>query len=94
MYIISIGWLYVVVLMAALERSWVGGILTLVFYGMVPLSILLYLYGTPERRRRMRQREHDAGADPVPSGLPDEPVREADGSHAEQDQADLGNRGG
>ena len=94
MYIIAIGWLYVVVLMAALERSWVGGILTLVFYGMVPLSILLYLYGTPERRRRMRQREPDAGADAAPSGLPDQPVGEPDGRHAEQDQADLGNRGG
>lgn len=60
MYIIAIAWLYVTLLMAITETSWVAGVMTFVFYGLCPLAVLLYLMGTPERRRRKIQRsEHD-----------------------------------
>ncbi|CAN5166540.1 hypothetical protein BH09PSE6_BH09PSE6_28010 [soil metagenome] len=52
MYIIAIGWGFVVVLMAAAEgmtTSVGAGLLTLFFYGVVPLTIFIYLFG---RRRR------------------------------------------
>lgn len=60
MYIIAIGWLFVTVLMAAAEAmttSLVGGMLTLLFYGVVPVGLILYLLGTPERRRRQQRAE-------------------------------------
>jgi hypothetical protein len=57
MYIIAIAWLYVTLLMALTESSWIAGIATFVFYGLVPMSILLYLLGTPQRRRNRARRE-------------------------------------
>jgi membrane protein implicated in regulation of membrane protease activity len=62
MYIIAIAWLFVVVLMAAAEAmstSIVGGLLTLVFYGLLPLGIVLYLLGTPQRRRNQKKRAQE-----------------------------------
>jgi hypothetical protein len=81
MYLLAIGWLYVVVLMALAEGaapggSWLGAAVTFVFYGLVPLSVALYLYGTPSRRRARRRaelasaRDRGAGADPDGSGHP------------------------
>jgi membrane protein implicated in regulation of membrane protease activity len=58
MYIIALGWLFVVVLMAAAEAmvsSWIAGVLTLLFYGLLPLALFLYLLGTPQRRRNQAQ---------------------------------------
>lgn len=66
MYIIAIAWLYVVLLMALTEASWVAGIATFVFYGLLPLSVLLYLLGTPQRRRN-RAREEAGQTVPEPS---------------------------
>jgi len=61
MYIVAIAWIYVTLLMALTETSFVAGVATFVFYGVVPLGILLWLLGTPERRRRQR-REAEAAA--------------------------------
>ena len=87
MYIVAIAWLYVVVLMAAAESSWVAGVMTLAFYGLLPLSIVLFLFGTPERRRRAARAA--AAREDQASGLADQPVGEPDGADAKQDQADL-----
>jgi hypothetical protein len=57
MYIVAIAWLYVVVLMALTETSFIAGLVTLVFYGIAPLALFLWLMGTPERRRRQRSRQ-------------------------------------
>lgn len=57
MYIIAIGWIYVVLLMSFTEESIVAGAATFLFYGLAPLSLLLYLLGTPGRRRNRRKRE-------------------------------------
>ncbi|WP_424195395.1 hypothetical protein ACMYR3_05805 [Ampullimonas aquatilis] len=72
MYIIAIAWLYVVMLMALTEESIIGGIMSLIFYGVLPLSIFLYVFGTPQRKRYKRQAEQreaasqsDASATPV-----------------------------
>ena len=51
MYIVAIAWLYVTLLMAATEKSIVGGLMTFVFYGLLPLALFLWLFGTPQRRR-------------------------------------------
>jgi len=59
-YIVAIAWMFVVVLMAAAEAmagSVVGALLTLLFYGILPLTIVLYLISTPARRKSRARRE-------------------------------------
>lgn len=51
MYIVAIAWLYVTMMMAITEPNLVGGILTFVFYGLLPCGLLLWLVGTPQRKR-------------------------------------------
>lgn len=62
MYIVAIAWLYVTLLMALTEGSIVAGIATFLFYGLLPLALLLWLVGTPARRRNRRRREAEAAA--------------------------------
>jgi hypothetical protein len=57
MYIIAIGWLYVTLLVAANEPSVIAGIISFLFYGLMPCSLLLWLGGTTVRRQRRRHRE-------------------------------------
>lgn len=54
MHIVVIAWLYVTVLMALTETSIVAGVLTLVFYGLLPTMLLLWLFGGSARRRALR----------------------------------------
>jgi membrane protein implicated in regulation of membrane protease activity len=51
MYIVVIAWLYITVLMAATEKSLVAGLLTLVFYGLAPVALFMWIFGSPARRR-------------------------------------------
>nr|WP_035225753.1 hypothetical protein [Paracidovorax oryzae] len=62
MYLVIIGWLYVTVMMAAAEAaspqgSLLGAAVTFVLYGLVPISIVAYILGTPARKRALRERE-------------------------------------
>jgi len=62
MYLVVMAWLYVVVLMAVAEAtsttgSVLGALITLVLYGLLPLSIVVYILGTPGRRRKIHARE-------------------------------------
>ncbi|MCM8596841.1 hypothetical protein [Accumulibacter sp.] len=52
MYIVAIAWLYVTILMALTESNVFAGVLTFLFYGLAPTSLLLWLFGGPVRRRR------------------------------------------
>jgi hypothetical protein len=60
MYVIAIGWLYVTLLMAATEANLTAGVLTFGFYGLVPLALFLWLFGTPQRRRTKAMAERRA----------------------------------
>ena len=56
MYLIAIAWMYVVLMMALAEAlsaqgTLLGALFTFLLYGCLPLSIVLYLLGTPMRRR-------------------------------------------
>lgn len=51
MYIVAIAWLYVVLMMAITESSIVAGLMTFFWYGLAPLALLLWLVGTPARKR-------------------------------------------
>lgn len=50
MYIIAIAWLYVVTLMAATEKTVVAGLLTFIFYGLLPCALLLWILGVKHRK--------------------------------------------
>lgn len=60
MWIVAIGWSYVVILMAATETSFIAGVMTFLVYCMIPLSLLFYLTGA--KRRRARRAEKAAAA--------------------------------
>lgn len=62
MYLIVIAWLYVTLLMALAEAfstqgSVLGAIITFVFYGLLPMALVVYLMGTPLRRKAIRRQE-------------------------------------
>jgi hypothetical protein len=52
MWIVAVGWIYVVALMAATEPTVVAGIMTFFGYCVLPLSIVFYLTGSKRRRAR------------------------------------------
>ncbi|MBL8328323.1 MAG: hypothetical protein JNJ71_05685 [Rubrivivax sp.] len=81
MYLIALAWMYVVLMMAIAEAmspqgGLIGATFTFLLYGVLPLSVLLYILGTPLRRRRMRRLE----AEQAMSERSDD-----DGSHAAAD---------
>lgn len=53
MYIVVIGWLYVVLLMAFTAKSFISGFMTFFWYGLLPLALLLWVVGTPSRKKRL-----------------------------------------
>lgn len=77
MYLVVIGWLYVAVMMAVAEAtspqgSVLGAMFTFLLYGIAPLAIVVYIMGTPARKKAMRRREEaQRQADQAASGQPD-----------------------
>ena len=62
MYLIVIAWIYVVLMMSVAEAistqgTVLGALITFVLYGVMPLSIVVYIMGTPGRRRARRAAE-------------------------------------
>ncbi len=62
MYIVALAWIYVVVMMTIAEATSkngtvLGALFTFLLYGVLPLSIVLYLMGTPMRRKKKRDAE-------------------------------------
>ncbi len=65
MYLIAIAWIYVVLMMAVAEvlstqGTVLGAVITFALYGVLPLSILMYILGTPGRRRLRQLAESGA----------------------------------
>ena len=65
MYLVAIAWGYVAVLMALAEAtssqgSLLGALITFLLYGVLPISILLYLMGAPSRGKARRRLEAQA----------------------------------
>jgi len=68
LYVVAIGWMFVVLTMSAAEAlaatgSLLGALITFVFYGLLPLALVLYLLGTAARRRARRAAESAAQPD-------------------------------
>jgi hypothetical protein len=88
MYLVAIAWGYVALMMAAAEAlspqgTLFGAFVTLMLYGVLPLGLLMYILGTPGRKRRRREAElasqRDAGSH-APAGS-------AEGLAAEREEA-------
>jgi hypothetical protein len=71
MYIVAIAWGFVVVLMTLTEATssegtLLGAFFTFMLYGALPLSIVLYIMGTPMRRKARHAaeaRQHSTNPD-------------------------------
>jgi hypothetical protein len=62
MYIVPIAWLYVTILMAVAEAispngTVLGAVITFLLYGLLPIGLVVYVMGTPARRRAIKARE-------------------------------------
>lgn len=62
MHLVVIGWLYVALMMAVAEATnttgtVLGAIFTFLLYGLAPVALVVYLMGTPGRRRAIKERE-------------------------------------
>jgi mannose/fructose/N-acetylgalactosamine-specific phosphotransferase system component IID len=56
MYIVAIAWIYVALMMSVAEATntngtVLGGIVTFILYGILPTAIIIYIMGTPHRKR-------------------------------------------
>lgn len=61
MYIVPIAWLYVAVMMSVAEATSsngtvLGAAITFVLYGLLPVGLVLYIMGTPARKRQLREK--------------------------------------
>lgn len=66
MHLVAIAWIYVVLMMAVAEAlstqgTVLGAFFTLLLYGVLPLTIVLYILAAPSRRRA--RLAHEAAAD-------------------------------
>ena len=90
MYLVVIAWLYVVLMMAVAEATStngtiLGAIVTLLLYGVGPIALVVYLMGSPFRRKAVKSKEAaEFAAQRAAAGQP--------AQHAQQDsfQPDAG----
>jgi hypothetical protein len=73
MYIVAIAWLYVTLMMSITEPNLTAGLLTFLFYGVLPCALFLWLFGTPQRNRNKSAKIAEKR-----TGEPDRPDAEAD----------------
>lgn len=78
MYLIAIAWLYVALMMALAEASSpqgsiFGALITFLLYGVAPMALVMYLVGTPARRKARRAAEALAEAQAQAQPVSDAP---------------------
>ncbi|WP_238342760.1 hypothetical protein [Polaromonas vacuolata] len=61
MYLVVIAWLYVVLMMSVAEATnstgtVLGALVTFILYGMLPISIVVYLMRAPARNKAIKAR--------------------------------------
>ncbi len=83
--LIAIAWLYVALMMAVAEAtspvgSVLGAVFTFLLYGAGPVALLLYILGTPMRKklRRLREAQDMQGEEPPPA-QPPHPIQQNSG---------------
>lgn len=73
MLLVTLAWLYVTLMMAVAEATspqgtMLGAVFTFLGYGVLPLSLVLYLMATPLRKRIRAAREAAAASALEPDG--------------------------
>ena len=74
MYIVAIAWIYVALMMSVAEATntngtVIGGIVTFILYGILPTAIIIYIMGTPQRKRARLALEKQASEEkPLQNG--------------------------
>ena len=68
LYLVALAWMYVVLMVAVAEVSSpqgtaVGALFTVLGWGVIPLSVVLYILATPSRRAARRAEESRASAE-------------------------------
>lgn len=58
MYIVAIAWLFTALMLTVGQTSIVAAVLTFFFWGIMPISLILWLIGTPARKRRKALRQN------------------------------------
>ena len=61
MYIVAIAWIYVALMMAVVEATnttgtVIGAIVTFILYGVAPVSLVVYLMRSPNRKRAIKKK--------------------------------------
>ncbi len=87
MYLIVIAWLYVTLLMGLAEAfstqgSVMGAIITFLLYGVLPMSLVVYIMGTPFRRKARQQAAAKEQTNPTPPSHQSSGVEPNASSHA------------
>ena len=82
MYLVLIAWIYVAFMMAVAEAtspvgSLLGALFTFLLYGVLPMSVVGYIMGSPARRRAIKAKQASVAPDAhrEPSGDPIATVR-------------------
>lgn len=73
MYIVAIGWAYVILMMAITASSIGKALAVLILLGVLPLALFVYVAGGPRRRRRSM-------------AVPDEVTGQRDAADSQSDQ--------
>ena len=81
MYLIVIAWIYVVLMMSIAEATnttgtVLGAIVTFVLYGVVPVTLVVYLMSAPARSKAIKKRQAEelaqqAAAEQAPVDMPE-----------------------
>lgn len=76
MYIVAIAWMYVVMMVSFLQPTVFRGLVTFFGAGIFPLALLLFLIGTPQRRRNKQHlaEQPNQTSDPTTPESPDVPA--------------------
>ena len=79
MYLIAIAWFYVVLMMAVAEAqsaqgTVLGALITFLLYGLLPVSLLMYILGTPGRKRLRKAAEAAEDARQASAAQPTDPA--------------------
>ena len=92
MYLIVIGWLYVTLLMGLAEAfstqgSVMGAIITFLLYGVLPMSLVVYIMGTPLRRKARLQASEQGPKQPADQASGVEPNASGHAARLPEDAA-------
>jgi len=78
MYIVPIAWLYVALMMSVAEATnsngtVLGAVFTFLLYGLLPVGLVVYIMGTPARKRAIKSREAAQARAQVQAPAPSDP---------------------